>query len=93
MAVECYAESIHIRRNLFDNDSIIVANTLQNMGAFYEAKMNYMQAKVWYEDALEVKRFCFGKDDHAAPLTMTKVGVVCDLTGDYQQVLTCFEKV
>jgi len=83
MAVECYAESIRIRRKLFGNDSIIVTNTLQNIGALYEAKMNYTQAKVWYEDALEVKRLHFSKDDHAVALTITKVGVVSNLTGDY----------
>lgn len=92
MAVECYTESIRIRRMLFGDNSIIVANTLQNMGALYEAKMEYTQAKVCYEDALDVKRLRFGEDDYVVALAMTKVGVVCNSTGEYQQALTCFEK-
>lgn len=58
----------------------------------YEGTSDSLSAKECYNEALEVKRLRLGDDDISVAMTLSKVGHVESISGEYQQALSCFEK-
>ena len=58
----------------------------------YEGQSDSVSAKKCYNEALEVKRYRLGDDDISVAMTLTKVGHVESISGEYTQALHCYEK-
>lgn len=68
--------ALDTRKQLFGNEHIDVAASLNNLGLWLKATGKYLQAEERYRASLELRRRLLGEDDVAVAETMNNLGVL-----------------
>jgi tetratricopeptide (TPR) repeat protein len=85
-ALDCYNQSLAIKRELSDRDG--AATTLHQIGTAYQETYRYDEALDYYNQSLEIKQELGNRDGEV--LTLAQTAVLFGARADFDESVRCF---
>merc|ERR1712157_89617 len=86
-AMPLLKEALYLRRSLLGNDSIIVADTIHNVGLVHKYKSEFGLALQQYIEALRINKLNRGENHPKVADTMYNIGIVQNSRGNLKSAL------
>lgn len=83
-AVPLLKNALDTRREVFGDDSVEAASSLDRLGEVLKLKADYATAQEYFEGALEIRRGIFGDDHVDTAQSVYELADLLNRTGDYE---------